>query len=198
MTDETRPDPSEITRLLHDLERGVPGAADQLAPLVYEQLHGLAVRALNRESDGHTLQPTALVHEAFLRLADQRAANWQDRTHFYAIAARMMRNILVDYARKRLTAKRDGGVRVVLDESLRSDGDNLDKSLDVIAIEVAMTRLEALDERPARVVELRFYAGFSVDETAQALNISRASVARDWAFARAFLRRELATGEAGA
>jgi RNA polymerase sigma factor (TIGR02999 family) len=197
-TGMTLPEPTDITRLLHALESGDPGAADELAPLVYEQLHQLAVRALSHEQVGHTLQPTALVHEAFLLLAGQRSANWQDRTHFFAMAARLMRRILVDHARKRLATKRQGGVRVTLDDSLVSGDDDVERNLDVIAVEEALTRLESLDERPARVVELRFFAGLNVEETAKALNISPASVVRDWAFAKAFLRRELAAGEAGA
>jgi RNA polymerase sigma factor (TIGR02999 family) len=192
----TDPPPSEITRLLREMEHGQPGAADALVPLVYDELHRLADRALQRENPGHTLQPTALVHEAFLVLVGQRSANWRNRTHFYRMAARLMRRILVDHARRRLAAKRGGGLRVTLDDSLNSGEDRFDERLlDVIAIEDAMTRLEALDARPARVVELRFFAGFDVEETARALEVSTASVVRDWAFARAFLKRELATGE---
>lgn len=188
----TDPDPAEVTRLLQAMERGDDGAVDALAPLVYEQLRHLAIRALRNEPSGHTLQPTALVHEAFVALVGQRATVWQNRAHFFAIAGTAMRRILVDHARRRLAAKRDGGVRVTLaDWYVSGDGEPEARALDMIALEEAMVRLEAVDERGARVVELRFFAGLELKETASALNVSLASVKRDWAFARAFLRREL-------
>lgn len=189
----TDPESTDITSLLRALADGHPGAADQLVPLVYDRLHDLAVRALRRESDGHTLQPTALVHEAFLVLVNQRSAGWQNRTHFYSLAARIMRRVLIDQARKRLASKRGGGLRVTLDQAIHSEDDPAERIVNVIAIEAALTRLESLDERPARVAELRFFGGLDVGETAQALGISVATVKRDWTFARAFLKRELAT-----
>lgn len=193
----TEVEPAEITRILHALEQGDPDATDRLATVVYAQLHDLAVRALRHEEPGHTLQPTALVHEAFMVLVGQHNPNWSSRTHFFSLAARLMRRILVDHARRRRAAKRGGGLRVALDEAMVSgpDGEG-DRTLDLIAIDTAMTRLEALDERPARVVELRFFAGLDVEETARALDISTASVKRDWVFARAFLKHELSPGEA--
>ncbi|MEZ4457748.1 MAG: ECF-type sigma factor [Gemmatimonadales bacterium] len=189
----TERNPSEITELLQALERGEAGAADRLAPAVYGELHRLATRALAGERPDHTLQPTALVHDAFLALADWRAATWQDRSHFYRTAARVMRRVLVDHARARLAGKRRGDLRITLDGEAGPGDDSADRTLDVIALEEAMTRLEAEHERPAQVVELRFFAGFDVDETARALGVSTASVVRDWAFARAFLKRALAS-----
>lgn len=187
---------SEITRLLREMREGDHGAADALAPLVYRQLRAIAGRALAHEATGHTLQPTALVHDAFLVLAADRGVDWQDREHFFSLAARLMRRLLVDHARRRLAAKRGDGLRVTLDESLTSAGPSLaDRTLDVIAIEQALMRLEALDARAARVVELRFFAGFGVEETARALRTSPASVKRDWVFARAVLKRELASSD---
>lgn len=188
MTDK---DVHNVTRLLRELDEGRPGAADRLAPLVYEELHVLAVHAMRREREGHTLQPTALLHEAFFRLMGQQDVAWQNRAHFYGIAATAMRRILVDHARRKRAAKRDGGVRVTLeDHSALSAGDS-GRVLDVIALDDALQRLGELDPRQARVVELRFFAGLEVEETARALGISPATVKRDWTFARAFLLREL-------
>jgi RNA polymerase sigma factor (TIGR02999 family) len=184
-------DPSghEVTRLLADLNRGAPEAADRLAPIVYDELHRLAEMALRREQEGHTLQPTELVHEAFLRLVGERHGAWQNRSQFYGIACQAIRRLLIDHARRRRATKRDHGVRITLDESVvGSDGDELD----LIALDEALAALEALDARQARVVELRFFGGLSVEETATALGTSPATVKRDWTFARAFLLRELA------
>jgi RNA polymerase sigma factor (TIGR02999 family) len=178
----------DVTRLLAELQRGTPEAAEQLAPLVYAELHQLAVHAMRRESDGHTLQPTELVHEAFVRLMGQRNVDWRNRSHFYGIASQMIRRILIDHARKRMTAKRDHGIRVTLDESI---GTSADESLDLLALEEALLRLEAADPRQARVVELRFFGGLDIPETAEALGVSPATVKRDWAFARAFLLQAL-------
>ncbi|HET9066091.1 MAG TPA: ECF-type sigma factor [Gemmatimonadales bacterium] len=174
----------EVTRLLADLNEGNAAAAEQLAPLVYAELHKLATFAMQRESDGHTLQPTELVHEAFMRTVGQRHANWQNRSQFYGIASQAIRRILIDHARKRRTIKRDHGVRVTLDESIGGTGD---RELDLLALNDALERLERLDPRQGRVVELRFFGGLSIEETAQALEISPATVKRDWTFARAFL-----------
>ncbi len=179
-----------MTRLLHELQNGRDGAADELVPLVYDELHRLAVHFMRRERDDHTLQPTALVHDAYLRLVDQRDASWQNRAHFYGIAARAMRRILVDHARRRHAGKRDGGRRVTLDASLVADPE---RSLELLALDDALTRLAELDARQARVVELRFFSGLSVEQTAETLGISRATANRDWTFARAFLQREMDT-----
>lgn len=184
----TDPSDHEVTRLLADLSQGNDGAADALAPLVYAELHRLATFAMNRESEGHTLQPTELVHEAFLRTVGQRHTNWQNRSHFYGIASQAIRRILIDHARKRQSAKRDHGLRVTLDESVNGGtGD----PLDLLALNDALERLEALDPRQARMVELRYFGGLSIEETAAVLNISTATVKRDWTFARAFLLRAL-------
>lgn len=187
--------PADITQVLQAAAAGDPDAVDRLVPLVYDELHRLAEIALAREESGHTLQPTALVHEAFLVLLGGSTPEWRDRTHFFSLAARLMRRILVDHARRRHAAKRDGGVRLTLDESvLRADNTVADRALDLIALDDAMTRLEAVSQRPARVVELRFFAGLDVEETARALAISPASVKRDWTFARAFLLSEIEPG----
>jgi RNA polymerase sigma factor (TIGR02999 family) len=184
-------DSHEVTRLLAELREGHTGAASRLAEVVYHELHILAVHAMRRESDGHTLQPTELVHEAFVRLVGQHSVEWQSRSHFYGIASQAIRRILLDHARRRRAAKRDFGVRVTLDESA---GELQGKSLDLIALDDALEKLRALDERQARVVELRFFGGLDVEHTAEALGISPATVKRDWTFARAFLQRELEAG----
>jgi RNA polymerase sigma factor (TIGR02999 family) len=186
-------DDHEVTRLLDDLNRGLPGAADRLAAVIYAELHRLAEYALRRESAGHTLQPTELVHEAFSRLVDQRGVEWKNRSQFFGIASQAIRRILIDHARRRRAAKRDHGVRVTLTDVA---GDAASDPLDLIALDDALTRLEILDPRPARVVELRFFAGLEVEEVATALGISPATVKRDWTFARAFLLRALQPGPA--
>lgn len=174
----------DITRLLDEARRGLPGAADQLAVLVAETLHRLAEAALRREAAGHTLQPTELVDEAFVRLIGQQKAGWQNRSQFYAVAAGVIRRILIDHARRRRRHKRDHGLRVTLDEALAGDSSD---PLDLIALDDALTRLDTLAPRQARVVELRFFGGLEVEETAEALDVSPATVKRDWTFARAFL-----------
>lgn len=185
MSDTPAPD---VTALLDELTRGVPDAADRLAPIVYDELHRRATLALQREAQGHTLQPTELVHETFLRLVGQRAT-WRNRSQFYAVASQAIRRLLIDHARKRRSAKRDHGIRVTLDESI---GDRADAApLDLLALDDALRRLEAADPRQGRVVELRFFAGLSVEDTAAALDVSPATVKRDWTFARAFLLRAL-------
>lgn len=158
-------------------------------PLVYQELRRLASYHLNRESSSHTLQPTALVNEAYLRLVKQDQATWNDRSHFFAIAARMMRRILVDHARGHLAAKRGAGAaKLTLDEAVNV-GQRSDAEL--IEVDQALERLAALDAQQAQVVELRFFAGLSVEEAADVLGISPATVKRDWASARAWLHREL-------
>jgi RNA polymerase sigma factor (TIGR02999 family) len=184
------PTEHEVTQLLSQLRSGGDGAADRLAALVYDQLHRIASNALRQERAEHTLQPTELVDEAFVALVGQTQVNWQNRSHFYAVASRIIRRILVDHARRRNAAKRDFGVQVTLDDALSSDpGD----SLDLIALDEALQELETLSPRQGRVVELRFFAGLGVDETAEVLDISGATVKRDWAFARAFLLQALAS-----
>ena len=189
----TREGEESVTRLLDELRSGDAGAADRLARVVYEHLHRIAENALRRERGGHTLQATELVDEAFVRLIGEREVAWQNRSHFYAVASRVIRRILVDHARRRRTVKRDHGVRVTLDgpalDGVASD-DGI-RSLDLIALDGALRELEALSPRQGRVVELRFFAGLEVEEIAEALTISPATVKRDWTFARAFLLQAL-------
>lgn len=177
-----------VTRLLGELRDGDVEAADRLARVVYEQLHAIAERALRGERPDHTLQATELVDEAFMRLVGQRETAWADRAHFYAVASHVIRRILVDHARRRRTAKRDHGVRVTLDDAV---SDATGEPLDVIALDDALRALEAASPRQGRVVELRYFAGLSVEEIAVSLAISPATVKRDWTFARAFLLQSL-------
>ena len=179
--------PSSATVLLLRWKSGDRHAIDELLPIVYEELRRLAKGYLHRERLEHTLQSTALVHEAYLRLIDQNV-DWQGRSHFFGIAAQMMRRILVDHARARNAAKRGEGLKVTLDERMALAEA---RDLDVIALDGALDRLSKLDEGQAKIVEMRFFAGLSIEETAEALGISPATVKRDWAMARAWLAREL-------
>jgi len=181
-------DDAEVTQLLAELQAGAPGAAERLASAVMAELHRIAERAMLREADGHTLQPTELVDEALVRLIGQRHARWEHRAQFYAVAAQTIRRILVDHARQRRRIKRDHGVRVTLNEDV---AEAPDRSVDLIALDDAMQQLDAHAPRQARVVELRFFGGLDIDETATALDISPATVKRDWVFARAFLLKTL-------
>ncbi len=185
------PTTHEVTRLLHELQQGATDAGEQLIRLVYEELHGIAERYMRRERGDHTLQPTLLVDEAYLRLVDQRRVSWQSRAHFFAIAAQAMRRILVDHARRRGAARRQGGQRVTLRADVATAPP---RPLDLIALDDALSRLAALDARQAQVVELRFFGGLDVVQTAEALGVSSATVKRDWAFAKAWLSRELSEG----
>ena len=178
---------SDVTRLLLDLTNGRREATDGLLPLVYAELRDLAARLLRNERPDHTLQPTALVHEAYLRLVDQRVGTWENRAHFLGVAAQAMRRILVDHARRRNAAKR-GGPKVTLDEAVAP---GTGASVDLLEIDAAVQRLATLDQRQGRVVELRFFGGLSVEETATVLGVGTATVKRDWAIARAWLHREL-------
>ncbi|MCA9739433.1 MAG: sigma-70 family RNA polymerase sigma factor [Gemmatimonadetes bacterium] len=186
---DAQPDPGAVTRLLRDFQSGDPHAGDQLYPLIYRELRRLAGSFMARERPGHTLQATVLVHEAFIRLAGQRRSEWQNRSHFMSIAASAMRRILVDHARSRGAEKRGGGrdpLTLHEDLSLSPTGD-----VDVLALHAALERLTELDARQGRVVELRFFAGLSVEEVADLLGISTPTVKRDWRHARAWLKREL-------
>jgi RNA polymerase sigma factor (TIGR02999 family) len=179
------------------LERATSGddkAVAKLMPLVYDELRRLAASYLRRERPGQTLQATALVHEAYVRLIGEKAQNWQNRTHFLAIAALSMRQILVQRARSRKAAKRGGDPeRIELNEQLLAAPDvGGTDEIDLVALDAALTRLATLDERQAKVVELRYFGGLGVEETAEALGISPATVKRDWTLARAWLKRELA------
>ena len=180
--------PGEITRLLADWTQGNQAALDRLLPLVYDELHRLARSYMRQERTEHVLQTTALVNEAYLRLVGQ-TAHWETRTHFFAAAAQVMRHILVDYARSRARAKRGSGIREVsLDEAAVVSEDRADQ---LLAINDALISLTALDPRKGRVFELRYFGGMSVEETAEALRVSPATVARDWRMAKAWLGREI-------
>lgn len=181
-------EPSEVTRLLREAES--PEAANRLYRLVYDELRGVAARRLAVERPDHTLTPTALVHEAYVRLVDQDRVEWQGRAHFFAIAARTMRRILVDHARRRQAARRGGkSIHVTLGEESGSADERIH---DLLALDAALERLADLDERQASVVELRFFGGLDVEETAATLDVSPSTVKRDWAFAQAWLQAELA------
>lgn len=185
----------DLTRLLQAHAEGDPAALDALLPRVYEELKRLARARFRGERIGHTLQPTALVHEAYLELARLDRIRWQNRAQFFALAARAMRNVLADYAVAKRAAKRGGDRRPVpLDEVELADGG---PSVDLLALRQALDRLEAIDPRQVRVLECRLFGGLSLDETAEALGISAATVSRDWTFARAWLARELGGGGAG-
>ncbi len=181
------PSEPDVTALLQEWREGDRKALDRLLPLVYGELRRLAASYLRQERPDHTLQPTALVHEAYLRLTRQRDVVWQNRAHFFGIAAQMMRRILVDHARKRQAAKRDAAAwRVVTGVE-----DSADRAPELLALDSALSSLETLDPQQARVVELRFFAGLTVEETAEVAGISEATVKRDWRTAKAWLRREI-------
>jgi RNA polymerase sigma factor (TIGR02999 family) len=185
--------PNDVTELLRAWGAGDAEACEELARVVYAELRQRARRALRREGEGHTLQPTALVHEAWMRLDGQHDARWQSRTQFFAVAAQMMRRVLVDHARARRALKRGGATRVTLGD-LHGELDAPDAGLDaidLIALDDALARLAILDAQKARLVELRYFAGLSITEAATALGVSPATVGREWAVARMWLRREL-------
>jgi len=179
-----------VTGLLHAWKAGDAAASDALVPLVYAELRRQARRALRREGEGHTLQATALVHEAWLRLDGQHQAHWESRTQFLAVAAQMMRRVLVDHARTRRALKRGGGETQLTLGSAEQAAATPD-DVDVLALDDALGRLATLDPRKARLVELRYFAGLSIPEAAAALGVSQATVGREWAVARMWLRREL-------
>src|SRR5437763_7265170 len=183
------PSPQQVTELLVAWGDGDRAALDKLMPLVYEELRRLAHKYMGRERAGNTLQTSALVHEAYVRLVDQRNVQWQNRAHFFGIAAQMMRRILVDHARAKKRVKRGGSeVRVTLgDATVVAKG----QDLDIVALDEVLERLAQLDEQQSRVVELRFFSGLTVEETAEVLGISKATVKRDWSMAKAWLHREL-------
>ena len=175
------------TRLLQRWNQGDRDALDQLLPVVYDELRRLARGYLNRERAQHTLQSTALVHEAYLRLVDQNT-DWQGRAHFFGVAAQMMRRILVDHARARSAAKRGDGLKVTLDEGMAIAEQ---RNLDVLALDRALQSLAQIDEKQCKIVELRYFAGLSIEETAEVLSISPATVKRDWSVAKAWLARAM-------
>ena len=191
MTELAKRNPGALTQLLIAWSQGDAAALEQLAPLVYAELRKLAHRYMNRERAGHTLQTTAVVHEAFLRLLGNPQEKWQNRAHFYAIAAKMMRRILVDYARANSRAKRGGETARVSIEDIDAPVADVTLNPDVIALDEALEKLTEIDPRRARVVELRFFGGLSVEETAHVLQVAPDTVVRDWRVAKAWLFRYL-------
>jgi len=187
--DESSVSPHRVTQLLQQWSHGDDGALAELTPLVYEELRRLAHHQMAGQRSDHTLQTTALVHEAYLRLADQTNPNWQERAHFFAVAARAMRQIVVDYARSYQSQKRGGGaLKIELDEAaLVSPGE----AKEIVELHEALEGLAALDSRKAEVVELKYFGGLNYDEIAEVLKVSKITVRRDWEFARAWLHREL-------
>jgi RNA polymerase sigma factor (TIGR02999 family) len=189
MTESHDPAGHEITELLQAWRGGDERALEKLTPEVYRELHLAAHRSMGRERDGHTLQTTALINELYLRLSDLQAVDWQNRAHFFALCARQMRRILTDMARNRRSDKRGGGAyAVALDDAPEVAASS---HADVIAVDEALKALALVDERKSRVVELRFFGGLSVEETAEVLQVSPETVARDWRLAKAWLLREM-------
>jgi len=183
---------NDVTGLLIEWRNGNQDALNRLMPLVYSELHALAARQLRRERSEHTLQSTALVHEAYLRLVDQRRVDWQHRDHFFAVASQMIRRVLVNYARNRTAAKRGGTqTTLVLDEAIAGTSK---REIDLEALDEALERLTQLDAQQGRIVELRFFGGLSIEATAEFLDISPATVKRYWSVAKAWLFRELSRG----
>jgi RNA polymerase sigma-70 factor, ECF subfamily len=201
-----------VTRLLAQWSGGNEAALGELTALLYRELRSLAQRHLRRERPNHTIQRTALVHEAFVRLVSQQSVDWRSRAHFFALASTLMRRILVDHARARLSSKRGGGMPVLsLDEltnppdeedppapseveAISDKSDEGDSDEDIAAIDEALTRLATIDNRQVQIVQMRYFGGLTIEETAQALEISDATVKREWALARAWLKRELSRG----
>ena len=186
------PSPKDVSRLLEEWSNGNQTALDELVPLVYEELHRMAKRHLGRERPDHTLQTTALVNEVYLRLIDQKNVRWQNRAHFFAIAARLMRRILIDHARAHHYAKRGGAaIKVTLGKAIDV---SKQRTAELVSLDDAMTALATVDPRKSQVVELRFFGGMSVEETAEVLGVSPVTVMRDWSTAKAWLHREMAKG----
>ena len=184
----SRPSPHDVTQLLQAWSNGDPEALEKLIPLVYDQLHQLARHYMARERSGHLLQTSALVNEAYLRLIDASKVSWQNRSHFFAISAQLMRRILVEFARSRQGQKRGAGATpVLLNEELLVSGERAD----LVALDDALKGLAAIDPRKSRVVELRFFGGLSVEEAAEVLNVSPGTVMRDWKLAKVWLLREM-------
>jgi RNA polymerase sigma factor (TIGR02999 family) len=184
---------SDVTQLLRAWSQGDQSVLDELYQAVYDELHRLAHRYMRRENAGHTLQTTALVNEAYLRLAEAKDLNWQDRAHFFAVSANVMRRILIDEARARRAERRGGGDLVIaIDEALDAEKP---EDLDLIALDLALQGLAKVNQRQSKVVELRYFGGLSVDNTATVLGVSPDTVMRDWRFAKAWLKREMVRGK---
>jgi RNA polymerase sigma factor (TIGR02999 family) len=184
--------PKSVTELLLDWRNGDEGALDQLMPLVYDELRRIARRYLRREDSDHTLQTAALVNEAYLRLVDQRQVEWQNRAHFFAVAARLMRRVLLDYARKKQSDKRGGKILLLQLEAIPDLPD--DKAVEVMALDDALRSLEKVDPEKCRIVEMRYFGGLTIAEAADVLSLSESTVVRQWRSARAFLKRQLIRG----
>jgi RNA polymerase sigma factor (TIGR02999 family) len=180
----------QITEMLHEWSNGSHQALEELMPFVYDELHKQAARYLRRERQNHTLQTTALIHEAYIKLIDQKNIDWESRTHFFAIAANLMRRILVDHARAKKRAKRGGEAQTISFEEATMVIDK-GRSINLINLDEALNRLMEKDQRQVRIVELRYFSGLTLEETATALNVSRTTVANDWKMAKAWLHREL-------
>jgi RNA polymerase sigma factor (TIGR02999 family) len=180
----------DVTRLLRQWSDGDRRALDELLPIIYDELRRVAHQYLNRERDDHTLQTTALVHEAYLKLIDQRSVNWQNRAHFFAIAAQAMRRILIDNARRRTAGKRGGGEKLRLEEAAPVSSDD-DRDENLLALDEALRELETIDPQQSLVIELRYFGGLTIEETAEAMSLSPATVKREWAMARAWLYNAL-------
>jgi len=185
--------PRDVTALLGDWSRGNRTALDQLLPLVYAELRRVAARQLRNERADHTLQPTALIHEVYIRLVDQRQVDWQNRAHFFGVSAQVMRRILVDHARRHGASKRGEGVRCVsIDEA--KDVAAASNDIPIVALDYALDRLEKVDSALAKIVELRAFGGLTIEEAAHVLSVSASTVKRDWRTAKAWLNRELGSG----
>jgi len=186
-------DPHEVTQLLIQWSNGDKAALNKLMPLIYDELRRLARHYMSRERPGHTLQTTALVNEAYVRLVNRKGVHWQNRAHFFAIAAQLMRSILVDHARSHAYAKRGGGARkIALDEALAV---SQQRAADVVALDDALKRLAEIDPEQSRIVELKFFGGLTIEETAEVLGLSPATIKREWSTAKAWLYHELSRNE---
>lgn len=187
---DRRASPSQVTRLLADWNRGETGALERLMPVVYDELRRIAAKSLRSEKPGHTLQPTALIHEAYLRLIDQSLPAFESRAHFFGVASRLMRQILVDHARARVAAKRGAGaVKISLDDAPEPASD--DDAAGLLALDEALDRLAEIDERKSRIIEMRSFGGMGVEDVAKALGVSEPTIKRETRLAQAWLRREL-------
>jgi RNA polymerase sigma factor (TIGR02999 family) len=187
----TSPQP-DVTKLLLEWSKGDRQSLDKLLPVVYQELRRLAQHYLGQERPDHTLQATALVHEVYLKLIDTKVVRWENRAHFFAVTAQVMRHILVDLARQRRAQKRGGGLKVALDEALGVPEEA--ETVNLVALDEALERLAAVDERQARIIELRYFGGLSTEETAEVLGVSARTVKREWRLARAWLHREIRRG----
>ena len=183
------PSQPDVTQLLLDWSNGDQGSLDKLLPVVYQELRRLAQYHLQPERSDHTLQATALVHEAYLKLIDAKSVAWQNRAHFFAVAARVMRHILVDMARQRRAQKRGSGQKLPLEEAFSLPGEQEDVNL--VALDEALNKLAEIDSQQSRIIELRYFGGLSTEETAEALGVSPTTIKREWRVARAWLKREI-------